>query len=215
MACVAAGLASYGYKPFIFTFAAFASRRICDQVMISIAYARQNVKIVGTDPGIAAELNGGTHMALEDVGVMRSIPSMVIFEPVDCYQLAKAMPQILAYEGPIYIRMFRRCRRRHGCSRGYKFDLFKADLLRSGRDVTLRHRYRSNAGHESSRGFIPKGIEAEVINIHTIKPIDWHTVAISSKNRLRRGMQNHNVIGGLGSAVAECLANHHPFLWNS
>ncbi|MBA4424239.1 MAG: transketolase, partial [Syntrophus sp. (in: bacteria)] len=81
MASVAAGLASYGFVPFITSFAAFASRRICDQVTISIAYAEQNVKIVGTDPGIMAELNGCTHMSMEDVGVMRSIPRMVIFEP--------------------------------------------------------------------------------------------------------------------------------------
>ncbi|HHU23297.1 MAG TPA: transketolase family protein [Clostridiales bacterium] len=213
MACVAAGLASYGYKPFIFTFAAFASRRICDQVMISIAYARQNVKIVGTDPGIAAELNGGTHMALEDVGVMRSIPSMVIFEPVDCYQLAKAMPQILAYEGPIYIRMFRKVPPATWfAAEDYKFDLFKADLLRSGRDVTLYATGIEVTQAMKAAGVLSqKGIEAEVINIHTIKPIDWHTVAQSAaKTGCGVVCENHNVIGGLGSAVAECLANHHP-----
>ena len=83
MASIAAGLSSYGFKPWIETFTPFATRRICDQIAISIAYAKQNVKIVGTDPGISAELNGGTHMSMEDIGVVRSIPGMVIFEPVD------------------------------------------------------------------------------------------------------------------------------------
>ena len=86
MASIAAGLSSYGYKPWIESFTPFATRRICDQIAISILYAKQNVKIVGTDPGIAAELNGGTHMSVEDIGVIRSIPNMVIFEPVDDVQ---------------------------------------------------------------------------------------------------------------------------------
>ena len=83
MASIAAGLASHGFKPYIESFTPFATRRICDQAAISIAYAKNNVKIVGTDPGISAELNGATHMSMEDIGVMRSIPGMVIFEPVD------------------------------------------------------------------------------------------------------------------------------------
>ena len=83
MASVAAGLSSYGFVPFISSFTPFATRRICDQIAISIAYAKQNVKIVGSDPGISAQLNGGTHMSMEDIGVLRSIPTMVIFEPFD------------------------------------------------------------------------------------------------------------------------------------
>ena len=87
MASVAAGLSSYGFVPFISSFTPFATRRICDQIAISIAYAKQNVKIVGSDPGISAQLNGGTHMSMEDIGVLRSIPTMVIFEPVDAEQM--------------------------------------------------------------------------------------------------------------------------------
>ncbi len=89
-ASIAAGMAAYGFVPFVTTFTPFATRRICDQIAISITYAKRNVKIVGTDPGISAELNGGTHMSMEDIGVLRSIPDMVIFEPVDNIQLAKA-----------------------------------------------------------------------------------------------------------------------------
>ena len=99
MVCMAAGLASVGLKPFAFTFAPFIARRACDQAALSVAYARQNVKLVGTDPGIGQELNGATHMSTEDVGIMRSIPGFIIFEPTDGDQLAKALPQILAHEG--------------------------------------------------------------------------------------------------------------------
>ena len=136
MASIAAGLASYGFKPWIESFTPFATRRICDQITISISYAKQNVKIVGTDPGISAELNGGTHMSMEDVGVVRSIPGMVIFEPVDAAQLRAAMPVLNAYEGPVYMRLFRKALP-DVFGEGYKFDLFKADLLREGKDLSI------------------------------------------------------------------------------
>ena len=106
MASIAAGMASYGYIPFISSFTPFATRRICDQIAISICYANLNVKIIGTDPGISAEYNGGTHMSLEDIGVLRSIPNLVIYEPVDAVQFYKSLPHILNYEGPMYILLF-------------------------------------------------------------------------------------------------------------
>ena len=105
MACVAAGLAAYGFVPFIHSFAPFASRRIFDQIAVSIAYGGNNVKIIGSDPGIAAELNGGTHMSFEDVAAMRAIPGMLIFEPVDARQMEEAMPAIVEYDGPVYVRV--------------------------------------------------------------------------------------------------------------
>ena len=101
MASIAAGMASYGYIPFISSFTPFATRRICDQIAISICYANMNVKIIGTDPGISAEFNGGTHMSLEDIGVLRSIPNLVIYEPVDATQLYKSLPK--KKENPIYL----------------------------------------------------------------------------------------------------------------
>ena len=127
MASIAAGMSSYGFVPFIFTFTPFATRRICDQIAISIAYANKNVKIVGTAPGISAEYNGGTHMSVEDIGVLRSIPNMVIFEPVDNIQLKKALPQILDYDKPLYIRMFRKTIP-DVFTEDYNFNLFKAEL---------------------------------------------------------------------------------------
>lgn len=213
MACVAAGLASYGFRPFIFTFTPFISRRMCDQVMLSIAYAGQNVKLVGTDPGIAAELNGGTHMALEDIGVLRSIPELVIFEPVDGAQLAKALPHILAYDGPVYIRLFRKVPSGIWFERAdYEFDLFGADLLRAGCDVTLFATgievTQAMAAAEILEG---EGVSAEVINLHTIKPIDAQAVVTSvKKTGCAVTCENHNILGGLGSAVAEVLSREYP-----
>ncbi|HVI42506.1 MAG TPA: transketolase family protein, partial [Anaerovoracaceae bacterium] len=136
MACIAAGMASYGMIPVINTFAAFASRRICDQVAVSICYANQNVKIIGTDPGIAAELNGGTHMTFEDIGVLRSIPNITIVEPSDGIELAQMVPAIFEHEGPVYMRLYRKAAPAvHEAD--YKFVLGKADVLKEGRDVTI------------------------------------------------------------------------------
>jgi transketolase len=211
MASVAAGLASYGFIPFITSFAAFASRRMCDQVAISIAFAKSNVKIVGTDPGIMAELNGGTHMSMEDVGVFRSIPGMVIFEPVDAVQLAKALPQIAKWNGPVYIRLLRQVAPAvFGAD--YEFSLFKDDVLREGKDVSL---FASGImvvqALEAATRLQERGISAEVINTHTIKPIDVETVVNSV---LRTGAavtcENHNIIGGLRSAIAEVITDRCP-----
>lgn len=213
MASVAAGLASYGFKPFIFTFCPFATRRICDQITISIVYAKQNVKIVGTDPGIAAAFNGGTHMTQEDVGVMRSIPGMVIFEPVDGDQLAKALPQIYDYEGPVYIRLFRKVPPKTFFDKDdYEFDLFKADVMKEGSDVTLfASGIEVKEAYRASEILAAEGIQAEVINVHTIKPIDRKTVVESvRKAGCAVSCENHNIIGGLGAAIAEVLAEECP-----
>jgi len=213
MACVAAGLASYGFKPYIFSFCPFVTRRMCDQAAISIAYAQQDVKIVGTDPGIAAELNGGTHMSVEDVGVMRSIPSMVIFEPVDADQLAKAMPQVTAHKGPVYIRLFRKVApQTFFADESYKFDLLRADTLREGADVTLfASGVEVKEAMEAADELQKEGIIAEVINVHTIKPVDRETVVRSvKKTGCAVSCENHNVVGGLGSAIGECLAQEYP-----
>ncbi|MRM88535.1 transketolase family protein [Faecalicatena contorta] len=213
MASVGAGLASYGYKPFIFTFCPFATRRICDQVTISIVYAKRNVKIVGTDPGIAAAFNGGTHMTQEDVGVMRSIPGMVIFEPVDGDQLAKALPQIYEYDGPVYIRLFRKAApKTFFHNEDYKFDLFKADIMKEGRDVTLfASGIEVKEAMEAAELLASEGIQAEVVNVHTIKPIDRETVVNSvKKTGCAVSCENHNIIGGLGAAIAEVLAEEYP-----
>lgn len=211
MASIAAGLASYGFVPFITTFCPFATRRICDQVAISIAYAGQNVKIVGSDPGISAELNGGTHMSMEDIGVLRSIPSMVIFEPVDGIQLKKAMPQILEHDGPVYLRLFRKKRPRI-VPEDYEFNLFKADVLKDGNAVTIAATgIMVEEALKAHAGLKEMDIEAEIINVHTIKPLDSATILESvQKTGCIVTAENHNVIGGLRSAVAETISENFP-----
>ena len=207
MASIAAGLASYGFKPWIESFTPFATRRICDQIAISICYAKQNVKIVGTDPGISAELNGGTHMSMEDIGVLRSIPGIVIFEPVDETQLRQAIPVINAYDGPVYIRLFRKALP-DVFPADYRFDLFRADLLRAGKDLSIFVSGMLTADALTAAGMLAaEGVDCEIINVHTIKPIDRETVLASArKTGAVLTVENHNVIGGLHSAVLEALA---------
>lgn len=207
MASVAAGLSSYGFKPYIESFTPFATRRICDQIAISIAYAKRNVKIVGTDPGISAELNGGTHMSMEDIGVLRSIPGIVIFEPVDTVQLKSALPVINEYPGPVYIRLFRK-ELPVVFPEDYRFDLFKADTLKEGSDVSVfvTGMFTKDVVDAASE-LEAAGVSAEVINIHTIKPIDREAVIRSArKTGAVLTVENHNVIGGLHSAILETLA---------
>lgn len=211
MASVAAGMSSYGFIPFICTFTPFATRRICDQIAISICYAKQNVKIIGSDPGISAEYNGGTHMSFEDIGVLRSIPNIVIFEPVDNTQFQSLFPQILDYKGPVYIRMFRKSTP-DIFSADEKFNLFKAKTIKEGTDVSIFcSGIMVNETLEANKILEEKGINAEIINIHTIKPIDEEAIITSAK---KTGavvtVENHNVIGGLRSAVAEVLSENYP-----
>ena len=211
MTSIAAGMAAYGFIPFIGSFTPFATRRICDQITISVAYAKRNVKIIGSDPGVSAELNGGTHMSMEDIGVIRSIPGMVIFEPVDAVQLAKALPKIVEYDGVVYIRMFRKASP-IVFGDDYEFDLFKADIVKEGKDVTL---FASGIMvHEAIKAaelLKAEGIDAEIINIHTIKPVDREAVVKSArKTGAVVTCENHNVIGGLKSAVAEVLIEECP-----
>lgn len=210
MASVAAGLASYGFIPFITSFCPFATRRICDQVAVSIAYAKRNVKIIGTDPGISAELNGGTHMSMEDVGVFRSIPSMVIFEPVDAVQLKKSLPEIVKHDGPVYVRLFRKTQP-DIFDDDYEFDLFKADLIMEGMDVTIAASgIMLNESLKAGEILRQKGISAEIINVHTIKPIDSDTIIRSvSKTGCIVTAENHNIIGGLRSAIAEVVCENY------
>ena len=211
MFCVAAGMSSYGFIPFITTFTPFATRRICDQIAISGLYAKQNVKIIGSDPGISAEFNGGTHMSVEDIGVLRSIPGIVIFEPVDNIQLEKLLPKIVEYNGVVYIRMFRKAID-NVFNESDEFDLFKATTIQEGKDLTI---FCSGIMVQetmlANKQLKELGIDAEIINIHTIKPIDREAVINSAKKtKAVLTVENHNVIGGLKSAVSEVLIEECP-----
>lgn len=211
MASIAAGMSSYGFIPFITTFTPFATRRICDQVAISCAYAKQNVKIIGSDPGISAEFNGGTHMSMEDIGVLRSIPEVVIFEPVDAVQFKAALPALTEYHGVVYIRMFRKVID-DVFPADYKFEMFKASPIQEGNDVTIfTSGIMTQETMIANETLKAEGISAEIINIHTIKPIDREAVVASAK---KTGAvvtaENHNIIGGLKSAVCEVLMEECP-----
>jgi len=206
MACIAAGMASYGMIPFIGSFTPFATRRICDQIAISIAYAKRNVKIVGSDPGICAEMNGGTHMSVEDIGVLRSIPGLVIMESCDKIELQQMVEAMAAFEGPVYMRLFRKSLPDIHVP-DYRFEWGRLDLLRPGVDVSLfASGMMVHEAREAAELLDAEGIEAELLNVHTIKPID-HEGVVRSASRTGAVVtaENHNVIGGLASAVAEVL----------
>jgi transketolase len=211
MASIAAGMSSYGFIPFITTFTPFATRRICDQIAISCAYAQQNVKIVGSDPGISAEFNGGTHMSMEDLGVLRSIPGIVLFEPVDAVQFAAALPALTAYQGVVYIRMFRKVIP-DVFPKDYQFEMFKASPIQEGRDVSIFcSGLMTQETMLANETLLAEGIHADIINIHTLKPIDREAVAASAaKTGAVVTCENHNILGGLRSAVSEVLAEECP-----
>ena len=211
MASMAAGMASYGMIPVINTFAAFASRRLCDQAAISIAYSKLNVKIIGTDPGICGEINGGTHMAFEDIGVMRSIPGMCVAEPCDPEELRQMMRAVLNMDGPAYIRTSRKTVPDIH-SPEYRFEFGKADVLREGKDITIvAAGITVYDALQAADKLEENGIHAEVINLHTLKPVDTETIAASAnKTGAVLTVENHNIFGGLRSVVAETLSYACP-----
>lgn len=211
MISTAAGMAAMGKLPFTHTFTAFSSRRACDQVTLSVVYAGLKVVIMGSDPGITAELNGGTHMSMEDMAIMRNIPGMLIYEPVDSAQLRLAFPQILAHDGPVYIRLLRRAATQI-FNENSPFRLGKGVVLREGKDVSIFATGIMTAeALEAADMLRAEGIQAEVINIHTLKPLDRELVLASAgKTGAVVTAENHSILNALGSAVAEVLAEDCP-----
>ncbi len=208
---VASGLANMGKIPFTHTFTPFATRRVFDQVTLSVAYAQLNVKMVGSDPGIMAQLNGGTHMSLEDVGLMRNLPTMTVFEPVDGVQLAAMFPQIIEHNGPVYIRLLRQ-EFDPIFADDQKFELGKATPIIEGNDVSIfATGIMVKEALDAQKILAEQGISASVINIHTIKPIDKEAIIKEAKKtKAVVTAENHNIINGLGSAVAEVLVENYP-----
>jgi transketolase len=208
---VAAGLASVGKIPFAHSFGTFATRRCCDQIFMSAAYARLPVKIVGTDPGVTAAYNGGTHMPLEDMAVLRGIPGIILVEPVDRVQLEQLLPQIAQTKEPVYFRLHRKIPVAI-FDTGSQFNLFEAPTLRQGSDVTLVASGIMVAKALDAADILAQaGISARVINTITWKPIDENAIQkAAAETGAIVTCENHNVVGGLGSAVAETLVKHHP-----
>ena len=208
---VAAGLAACGKIPFCATFAPFATRRCYDQVFISICYSQQNVKIIGTDPGIAAELNGGTHMPFEDMGIMRTIPDLVCVEPTDAAMLESLVPQIADYKGAVYVRMFRK--KAHKIfDESDTFDLFKAKKIRKGKDCTIIcSGIMVKKALDAQKELEQQGYDIGILNTATWKPIDKEMVIECAKESgAIVTAENHNIHNGLGSAVAEVLVENYP-----
>lgn len=211
MISIAAGLASYGFKPFAISFAPFAVRSVCDQIVMNLAFTGADVKIVGADPGITAEHNGATHMTFEDVSILRAIPGIVIYEPADTVELKAALPVIKDFHGVVYIRVMRKKTPAIHNS-GYEFDLFKADKLTDGEDVTIvASGVEVCEAVRASETLREEGISAEVISAHTLKPFDTETLVDSvRKTGCAVTAENHNIHGGLFSIVTETLAGTCP-----
>lgn len=208
---VAAGLALTGKIPFVHTFAQFATRRAFDQLFVSGAYAKLNIKILGSDAGITAEHNGGTHMAFEDLGLVRLIPNAYVYEASDSTMLSYLLRQIEKEYGIHYIRTIRK-KAVKLYDEGETFESGKGKILREGNDVTIIASgimvVESLRAADLLRNL---GIRATVIDMYSIKPIDKELIIKYAKQtKAVVTAENHNVIGGLGSAVAEVLSEYSP-----
>ncbi len=208
---IAAGLSATGKIPFAHTFGPFATRRVYDQIFVSGAYARLNIKIIGSDPGITAAFNGGTHMPFEDMGIMRNIPGMTVLEPSDSTILKDILRQVAANYGMYYLRLLRKNAQKL-YDRDSKFKIGQAVKLRDGEDVTIFASGIMVAETLQAHQILEsKGISAAVYDLFTLKPVDRAAITNSAK---RTGaivtVENHNIINGLGSAVAEVLAENMP-----
>ncbi|MGI5998157.1 MAG: transketolase family protein [Lutispora sp.] len=207
----AAGFATCGKIPFASTFAMFATGRAFEQIRNSIAYPKLNVKIAATHAGITLGEDGASHQAIEDVAIMRAVPNMTIINPADALSTRKAIEAAILHNGPMYIRLGRL-----GVPEVYKndidFEIGKGIILEEGKDVTIiAAGFMVYIALEASAMLNEEGISAEVIDMHTIKPIDKELIINSAK---KTGAivtaEEHNIIGGLGGAVAEVLCEEYP-----
>ncbi|MCD7838388.1 MAG: transketolase family protein, partial [Clostridiales bacterium] len=208
---VAAGLSSRGFIPFTHTFGPFASRRACDQIFMSCAYAKQNVKVVGSDPGITAALNGGTHMPFEDLGIMSTIPEMTVVEACDAVSLGKIVRLAKETYGTWYIRLHRKPAPVIYEAES-EFTVGKSCLLREGTDVTIfAIGYLVAEALKAADMLAAEGISARVVDMWCLKPLDEAAVVAAAKETgAIVTAENHNIRNGLGSAVASTLALNCP-----
>ena len=209
---VAAGLATTGKVPFASSFAMFAAGRAFEQVRNSIGYPHLNVKIGATHAGISVGEDGATHQCNEDIALMRTIPGMVIINPSDDVEAKAAVRAAYDYVGPVYMRFGRLAVPVINDHDDYKFELGKGIVLREGKDITIVASGLPVANCLEAADMLAKdGIDAKVINIHTIKPIDEDLLVASAKETGRVfTVEEHSVIGGLGSAVCDVLADKAP-----
>ena len=208
---VGAGMAKEGKIPFCATFTAFATRRCYDQITISVAYANNNVKIVGNSPGITQGPNGGTHMCFQDLSIMRAMPNMHVYSPADANELRAVMFHMADTRQPTYMQLVR-LKMPKLFEDGCPFDPQRAVRLHEGRDVTLvATGFMTRFALDVARGLDQEGIGVDLLHYPSVKPFDEQTLIDSAR---RTGavvtVENQNIVGGLGSAVCEVLAEHHP-----
>ncbi|MEM1260395.1 MAG: transketolase C-terminal domain-containing protein [Bacteroidota bacterium] len=208
---MAAGLTIGGKIPYATTFANFATGRVYDQIRQSIAYSHKNVKICASHAGVTLGEDGATHQILEDIGLMKMLPGMTVINPCDFNQTKAATIAIAEHYGPVYLR-FGRPKVANFTPQEQKFEIGKAVMLNEGTDVTI-----VATGHlvwealKASESLQSQGISCEVINIHTIKPLDEQTILDSvAKTGCIVSAEEHNYLGGLGESVARVLATQHP-----
>ena len=211
MISVSAGLATGGKIPFAGTFANFATGRVYDQIRQSVAYSHKNVKICASHAGLTLGEDGATHQILEDIGLMKMLPGMVVINPCDYNQTKAATMAIAKYEGPCYLR-FGRPKWPVFIPEDMPFEIGKALMLSEGKDVTI-----FATGHmvwkaiEAGHALAEKGIDAEVVNIHTIKPLDRDAILASvKKTGCVVSAEEHQMNGGLGDSIAQLLALKMP-----
>lgn len=209
---VAAGIATTGKVPFASSFAMFAAGRAFEQVRNSIGYPHLNVKIGATHAGISVGEDGATHQCNEDIALMRTIPGMVVINPSDDVEAKAAVKAAYEHEGPVYLRFGRLAVPVINDNEDYKFELGKAITLREGTDVTIiATGLAVSESLAAAEKLAQDGISAEVINIHTIKPLDAELVVASAQKTGKVvTAEEHSVIGGLGSAVCDCLCEKCP-----
>ena len=211
MTNMAAGMALSGFIPFTGTFAAFATGRVYDQIRQCVAYSNKNVKIAASHAGVTLGEDGATHQILEDIGLMKMLPNMTVIVPCDYNQTMNATIAAAEYEGPVYLR-FGRPKVPNFTPADQKFEIGKAQMIQEGKDVTI-----FACGHlvwkaiEAVQILKEQGIEAELINIHTIKPLDVEAVLKSvAKTRCVVTAEEHQRNGGLGDSIAQVLALNNP-----
>ena len=207
----AAGMAALGKVPFANAYANFLTGRGYDQVRISVAYSGRNVKIVGHNAGTSAAQEGATHLPLEDIGLMRAIPDMTVIVPADSCEMEKAVRAAYEYEGPVYLRVGK-LKVPDVTTADTPFEIGKAIRFREGSDVTLIS--TGNMLFETLKAaeiLAEKGVPAEVLHMHTVKPIDSEAIAESArKTGAVVTVEEHSILNGLGSAVAETLCEKYP-----
>ena len=209
---IAAGLATTGLVPFASTFAMFASGRAFEQVRNSIGYPHLNVKIGATHAGISVGEDGATHQCNEDLALMRTIPGMVVLNPSDDIEAKAAVEAAYLHDGPVYLRFGRLAVPVINDRPGYKFEIGKGIVLREGKDVSIiATGLCVNEALQAAEKLAADGVDAQVINIHTIKPLDKELiVSAAAKTGKVVTVEEHSVIDGLGGAVAEVLGENQP-----